>query len=293
MKHIVITGGTGFLGSAITRALVERGDRVTIVSRGAGPVHGCSVVGWNSLQQAIDTADVVINLAGSSVGGPRWSAKVRNEILSSRIDATKSVVEAIKKAPHAPCLVSASAVGFYGNTMVPSNEAMGVGATFLAVVTDAWEREAANASNDTRVAIMRIGVVLDAEQGALPKMVAPMRMFIGGVLGSGRQWLPWVHVQDVVSAFLWAVDNDDAYGVINVVAPEAVTMRTFTTTLASVMQRPSWLPVPGVALRILLGRQADVVLHGQHVVPNRLMGSNFKFAFPSLRKALEHLLSIR
>ena len=293
MKHIVITGGTGFLGSAITRALVERGDRVTIVSRGAGPVHGCAVVGWDSLQQAIDTADVVINLAGSSVGGPRWSAKVRNEILSSRIDATKSVVEAIKKAPHAPCLVSASAVGFYGNTMVPSNEAMGVGATFLAVVTDAWEREAANASNDTRVAIMRIGVVLDAEQGALPKMVAPMRMFIGGVLGSGRQWLPWVHVQDVVSAFLWAVDNDDAYGVINVVAPEAVTMRTFTTTLASVMQRPSWLPVPGVALRILLGRQADVVLHGQHVVPNRLMGSNFKFAFPSLRKALEHLLSIR
>lgn len=293
MKHIVITGGTGFLGSAITRALVERGDRVTIVSRGAGPVHGCSVVGWNSLQQAIDTADVVINLAGSSVGGPRWSAKVRNEILSSRIDATKSVVEAIKKAPHAPCLVSASAVGFYGNTMVPSNEAMGVGATFLAVVTDAWEREAAKASNDTRVAIMRIGVVLDVEQGALPKMVAPMRMFIGGVLGSGRQWLPWVHVQDVVSAFLWAVDNDDAYGVINVVAPEAVTMRTFTTTLASVMQRPSWLPVPGVALRILLGRQADVVLHGQHVVPNRLMGSNFKFAFPSLRKALEHLLSIR
>lgn len=293
MKHIVITGGTGFLGGAITRALIERGDRVTIVSRGARPVQGCSVVGWDSLQQAIDTADAAINLAGSSVGGPRWSANVREEILSSRIDATKRVVEAIKKAPHAPCLVSASAVGFYGNTMVPSNEAMGVGATFLAVVTDAWEREAVKANNDTRVAIMRIGVVLDAEQGALPKMVTPMRMFIGGVLGSGRQWLPWVHVQDVVSAFLWAVDNDDAYGVINVVAPEAVTMRTFTTTLASVLQRPSWLPVPGVALRLLLGRQADVVLHGQHVIPNRLIGSKFKFAFPSLRKALEHLLSIR
>lgn len=293
MKHIVITGGTGFLGSAIARALVERGDRVTIVSRGARTVPGCSVVGWDGLQQTVDAADAVINLAGSSVGGPRWSAKVRHEILSSRIDATKRVVDAINNAPHAPCLVSASAVGYYGNTMIPSNEAMGVGATFLAVVTEAWEREAVKANPDTRVAILRIGVVLDTKQGALPKMVTPMRMFIGGVLGSGRQWLPWVHVQDVVSAFLWAVDNDDAYGVINVVAPEAVTMKTFTNTLAGVMQRPSWLHVPGIALRLLLGRQADVVLHGQHVVPNRLMGSNFRFAFPSLRKALEHLLSIR
>lgn len=293
MKHIVITGGTGFLGGAITQALLERGDRVTVVSRGARSVPGCSVVGWDALQQAVDTADAVVNLAGSSVGGPRWSAKVREEILSSRVDATRRVVEAINKAPQAPCLISASAVGFYGNTMVPSNEAMGVGASFLAVVTDAWEREAVKASQETRVAIMRIGVVLDALQGALPKMVAPMRLFVGGVLGSGRQWLPWVHVEDVVSAFLWAIDNDEAYGVINVVAPEAVTMKTFTTTLASVMQRPSWLPVPGVALRLLLGRQADVVLHGQHVIPNRLMGSNFKFAFPSLRKALEHLLSIR
>jgi uncharacterized protein (TIGR01777 family) len=293
MKHIVITGGTGFLGGAITRALLDRGDRVTIVSRGARPIPGCSVVGWDALQQAVDTADAVINLAGSSVGGPRWSAKVRHEILNSRLDATKRAVDAIKKAPHAPCLVSASAVGFYGNTMVPSNEAMGAGATFLAVVTDAWEREAVKASQDARVAIMRIGVVLDAAEGALPKMVTPMKMFVGGVLGSGRQWLPWVHVQDVVSAFLWAVDNEEAYGVINLVAPEAVTMKTFTTALASVMGRPSWLPVPALALRLLLGQQADVVLHGQHVVPNRLLGSNFTFAFPSLRKALGHLLSVR
>jgi len=140
---------------------------------------------------------------------------------------------------------------------------------------------------------MRIGVVLDARQGALPKMVQPLKIFVGGVLGSGRQWLPWVHVHDVVQAFVWALEKQDLEGPVNVVAPEAVMMQKFTDELGAVLHRPTWLAVPGFVLRLMLGRQADVVLHGQHVLPNRLLGSGFTFKFPSLRKALEDLLSVR
>jgi uncharacterized protein (TIGR01777 family) len=293
MKHVVITGGSGFLGRAIAQELLRREYRVTLISRGAPSVAGCDVAGWNGLREVIDQADAVINLAGASVGGPRWTASVRHDILASRIDATKQVVDAIARSPQAPCLISASAVGFYGNTMVPSSEAMGAGATFLAAVTHAWEQEAMKALAHTRVVCMRIGVVLDAGQGALPKMVQPLKMFVGGVLGSGRQWLPWVHVHDVVQAFVWALEKQDLEGPVNVVAPEAVTMQEFIEKLSSVLHRPAWLPVPGFVLRLMLGRQADVVLHGQHVVPNRLLGSDFTFKFPSLRKALEDLLTVR
>ncbi|MBM4178295.1 MAG: TIGR01777 family protein [Ignavibacteria bacterium] len=293
MKKIVITGGSGFLGQAIAARLVANGSDVVIVSRGQHRIAGCRVVGWEMLQQVVEGADAVINLAGSSVGGPRWSARVRHEIRKSRIESTQHVVDAIAKCSHPPSLISASAVGYYGNTMIPSNEAMGAGASFLANVTAAWEKEALKAQVHTRVACLRIGVVLDPHQGALPKLVGPMKAFVGGVLGSGRQGMPWVHVNDVVSAFVWAVDSKDAYGAINVVAPEAVTMAEFIGTLGSVLKRPTWLHVPTIALRLLLGRQADVVLHGQHVVPYRLLGSNFTFAHPTLRNALEDLLSVR
>jgi uncharacterized protein (TIGR01777 family) len=292
MKRIVITGGTGFLGKAIAQQLVSRGDQVVIISRGSHSVPGCTVDGWASLRRHVAEADAVINLAGSSVGGPKWSARVRNEILVSRTESTQQVVDAVLASPKAPCLINASAVGYYGNTMLPSSEAMGAGATFLATVTSAWEHEAMKASRHVRVACMRIGVVLDAAQGALPKMLLPMRLFVGGVLGSGRQWLPWIHIDDVVAAFVWAVDNDEVYGAVNVVAPESATMKEFITLLGRVVRRPTWLPVPAFALRLLLGRQADVVLHGQHVLPNRLQALGFRFAHPTLRNALEDLLSI-
>lgn len=292
MKRIVITGGTGFLGKAIAQQLVSRGDQVVIISRGSHSVPGCTVDGWASLRRHVAEADAVINLAGSSVGGPKWSARVRNEILVSRTESTQQVVDAVLASPKAPCLINASAVGYYGNTMLPSSEAMGAGATFLATVTSAWEHEAMKASRHVRVACMRIGVVLDAAQGALPKMLLPMRLFVGGVLGSGRQWLPWIHIDDVVASFVWAVDNEEVYGAVNVVAPESATMKEFITLLGRVVRRPTWLPVPAFALRLLLGRQADVVLHGQHVLPNRLQALGFRFAHPTLRNALEDLLSI-
>lgn len=288
MKRYILTGGTGFLGRAITAALQRRGDDVVTITRGHG--NGRDLRTWEELSEVVDGAHAVINLAGSSVGGPRWSARVRHEILTSRTESTRKVVDAIGHAQQPPALISASAVGFYGNTLIPSNEALPAGQTFLAEVTAAWEREADRARAHTRVCTMRIGVVLDAREGALPKMALPMKLGIGGPLGSGRQYLPWVHRDDVVGAFLWASDDVSAFGPYNVVAPESVTMRQFASTLGTVLHRPSWLPVPSPILRLLLGKQADVVLHGQYVIPSRLLGTPFHFAHPHLASALRDLL---
>ena len=205
MKRYILTGGTGFLGRAITAALQQRGDSVVTITRGSG--NGANLRTWDELPMLVDGAQAVINLAGSSVGGPRWSARVRHEILTSRTVSTRNVVDAIATASTPPALISASAVGYYGNTMVPSNEALPAGQTFLAEVTAAWEREAERARAFTRVCTMRIGVVLDTREGALPKMALPMKLGIGGALGSGRQHLPWVHRDDVVSAFLWPASS--------------------------------------------------------------------------------------
>jgi uncharacterized protein (TIGR01777 family) len=288
MKRYIITGGTGFLGRAITAALQQRGDSVVTITRGRG--NGADLRGWDELPTLVEGAQAVINLAGSSVGGPRWSARVRHEILTSRTESTRKVVDAIAAASTPPALISASAVGYYGNTMIPSNEALPAGQTFLAEVTAAWEREAERARAYTRVCTMRIGMVLDPREGALPKMALPMKLGIGGPLGSGRQHLPWVHRDDVVSAFLWAADDSNAFGPYNVVAPQTVTMREFASVLGRVLHRPSWLPVPSPALRLLLGKQADVVLHGQYVIPSRLLGTPFRFAHPELNEALTDLL---
>jgi uncharacterized protein (TIGR01777 family) len=290
MISILVVGGSGFLGRRIASAALKRGHSVTVVSRGRPSITGCSVIGYDALEQAIGSVDVVINLAGENVGGRRWSARVRQAILSSRVDITKRIAEAIRRAPSKPALINASAIGFYGPTYVPSNEAMGAGQSFLADVTRQWEEAAMSASDVARVVCLRIGVVLDPNDGALAKLLLPMRLFVGGVLGSGRQMLPWVHRDDVVEAFLWAAESASAYGPYNVVSPHCVSMGEFVRTLGRVMHRPTLLPVPSAALRLLLGKQADVVLHGHYIVPMRLLGTSFRFQYPELEGALRNLL---
>ncbi|MCX6139357.1 MAG: TIGR01777 family oxidoreductase [Candidatus Kapabacteria bacterium] len=290
MKNIIIAGGSGFLGSHLSKAFVARGFSVIVVSRSGLPNTNGSIVPWEELPRVVDGAHAVINLAGTNVGGKRWSAQVRHTILQSRVDSTRLIVNAINMARERPAFISASAVGVYGNTMVPSNEAMGAGQTFLASVVSAWEREAMLASEITRVVCLRIGVVLDAMEGALPRLALPMRLGVGGPLGSGKQWFPWIHINDVVEAFVWATLDASATGPYNVVAPDAVTMGQMSAALGKVLHRPSWLPVPSAALRLLLGRQADVVVHGQHVVPMRLLGTRFRFTHPHLDEALRDLL---
>lgn len=292
MSRYLIVGGSGFLGRSIASAATGGGHSVTIISRAKRSVPGCTVLGYDALESSVAQSDVVINLAGENVGARRWSPKVRREILMSRVTTTRQIVEAIHKAPFKPVLINASAIGYYGDTFVPSNEAMGAGQTFLATVTKAWEDAAMEASDVTRVVLMRIGVVLDPAEGALAKLLLPMKFFVGGVLGSGRQMFPWVHRQDVVEAFLWAASTESASGPYNVVSPQCVSMRDFVDELGAVMGRPTFFPVPGFVLRLVLGRQADIVLHGHYIVPTRLLGTSFRFRFPELKGALQNLLGL-
>lgn len=290
MKHVILAGGSGFLGTTITNVLLGRGFRVTCISRSGRAPKGAVALRWSDdVSQAVASAHAVVNLAGANVGARRWTAAYQREILTSRIDATRTLAKAIRSVECPPALINASAVGFYGDTTVDVNEGHPAGATFLATVTQRWEAETDVLRDVTRVALMRIGVVLDPMEGALAKLLGPIKMGLGGPLGSGRQWFPWIHRDDVVQAFLWAIDGN-ASGPYNLVAPQQVTMAEFVHAVGSVVHRPTVFGVPSGLLRLLLGAQADVVLHGQRVRPFRLEGDGFTWAYPRLIPALQHLL---
>lgn len=289
--RIIIAGGSGYLGSVLTGRLLADGHHVTIISRSGRSHQGAVAVRWtDDLVRVLDGADAVVNMAGANVGVRRWSAAYRHELVTSRLETTRSVVDALLQCNTPPALVSLSGTGYYGNSMTPVNEGMGAGATFLAELCDRWESEARRAATVTRVAIMRMAPVLDPKDGMLAKLLLPMRLFLGGTLGSGRQWVPWIHRDDAVRALCWAATSANAHGPYNVTAPEAVTMRTFIRTLAHVVRRPAMLPVPGFILRVLLGHMADTVLHGQRVAPWRLEGDGCRLRHRSLEGALRDLV---
>jgi len=295
--HIVIAGGTGFLGTAIADHVVRGGGRVTIITRQTKQLartgnESLRYVPWSAdLAEVLAGTDAVINLSGASVGSTRWSAKRQREILTSRIEATRALVSAIARLSHPPVLVQASGIGYFGDTSVPSTEAMPVGASFLSVVCKHWEDEAKKAEAFTRVVTLRIGVVLDVHEGALAKLKIPTMLFVGGPLGSGLQWMPWVHRDDVVRGFLWAARSNNAHGEYNLSSPNPVRMSTFARVLAKVLHRPCYLPVPSMALRIILGEQADIVLHGQYVIQRRLEMDGFRFNYRDLSTALTDLFA--
>ncbi|EGW39449.1 TIGR01777 family oxidoreductase, partial [Desulfosporosinus sp. OT] len=236
-----------------------------------------------------------INLAGESIGNHRWSKSVKQEILASRIRTTGAIVTAINNHTIRPnVLISASAVGYYGprqdEEITESEEA---GQDFLAQVCREWENETNKVqSNLTRVVTIRIGVVLGIE-GALNRMLMPFKFYIGGPLGTGMQWLSWIHIQDLTSMVRFIVENEEVNGPVNASAPESVRMRDFCKVLGEVLNRPSWLPVPEVLLKIALGQMAEMLIHGQRVVPRKILGADFEFRFPKLRSALEDALGNR
>jgi uncharacterized protein (TIGR01777 family) len=253
---------------------------------------------------AVDGAGAVINLAGQSVAGRRWSEEYKRQIRESRLASTRALVGAIGAARVRPrVFLCASAVGFYGDRGDQQlDESAGPGRDFLAGVCADWEREAAAAAalppaqgaEPVRVVQLRTGVVLapPAEGGALAKMVTPFQLFAGGPLGSGRQWFPWIHLDDEVAAIVWSLDHAEVHGPTNLVAPGAQTMADFCRTLGQVLRRPSWAPVPAVALRLLVGEMAEVLLGGQRAVPAQLTRTGFRFRYTesaaALRAALEH-----
>ena len=264
--RIVIAGGSGFLGSRLSRALEARGADVVILTRdaGAGRVRRIS---WNPdgtvgpWASVVEGANAVVNLAGTSIAGKRWTPRRKQEILNSRVQATRSLAAAIAGASSRPrTFISGSAVGYYGpldDRRV--TETAPPGADFLARVCVEWEKEAA-AATGTRVVMLRTGIVLAREAGALPQMLPPFRFGAGGPVGSGSRYWPWIHVDDWTALALWAIENDTIEGPVNVTGPSPVTNTEFASALGRAMHRPAFIPAPAFALRLLLGEMADSLL---------------------------------
>jgi uncharacterized protein len=296
--RIVIAGGTGFLGRALGPALTRDGHEIVLLTRGAG--DGRRAVRWNPNGQsgewarALDGAAAVINLAGDSIAEGRWTATKKQRILDSRVLATRSLVTAIiDAASPPPTFVSGSAVGYYGprgDEIVTEDQA--AGSDFLAGVCARWEEEATRAESRARVARIRTGLVLSKDGGALPPLLMPFRFGLGGPLGSGRQYWPWIHLKDWVDLVRFVIATPAASGAINATGPNPVTNAEFTKVLGRAMHRPAFMPAPGFALRLALGEMADaLVLSGQRAVPAKAERLGFVFTYPRVDQALPAVLN--
>jgi uncharacterized protein (TIGR01777 family) len=294
---VAISGASGLIGSTLATQLVASGLAVRKFTRKDG--GGVQAIHWDPargalLPEQIDGLDAIVHLAGESIAGGRWTRARMAAIRDSRVRGTGLIASTIAKLTHKPkVLVCASAVGFYGDRgddAVDESSAPGTG--FLADVCQAWEAAARPAVDaGVRVVWLRFGVVLAVQGGALERMLTPFKLGLGGRLGTGRQWMPWIAVTDAVAAIEVALARNDMHGAYNVVAPEAVTNATFTRTLARVLHRPAFLPVPAFALRLAFGRFADeALLAGSKVTPKRLVDAGFRFKWPQLEPALRHVL---
>lgn len=289
---IVVSGGSGFIGSPLVKRLAARGDEVVVLSR--DPSRGLE---WHPPRQGAwskvaGEADVVINLAGENVGDGRWTAERKERLVSSRLDATHALVEAMQNnLSQRRTFISASAIGYYGllgDEVVDESSPRGDG--FLAELTEKWEAAAREASPFARVVIPRIGVVLDREGGALAKMLVPFRLGVGGPIGSGKQWMSWVDREDALRVIEWMIDHDDARGVYNVTSPNAVRNRDFARAFGRALHRPALLPTPALPLRLMFGEMADeALLAGQRVMPSRLVREGFAFQYSTLEESFSRV----
>ncbi|MEG4340901.1 TIGR01777 family oxidoreductase [Microcoleus sp. AT8-B1] len=304
---VAIAGATGFVGSRLVEKLQAAGHQVVVLSRDgakasrvfpASAYPNLEVVAYTPAesgdwQKSIAGCDAVVNLAGVPIAEERWTEARQQAILDSRKLTTAKLVEAIVNAnPRPSVFVSASAIGYYGTSETAEfDETSPAGNDFLAAVCKDWEAAAQPAKNaGTRLAILRLGIVLGMG-GALAKMLPPFKLFAGGPLGTGKQWFSWVHREDVVDLILYALQNSQVEGVLNATAPNPVRMNELCQTLGEVLKRPSWLPVPGFALEMLLGDGAKLVLEGQKVLPKQTLASGFQYQYPTLKLALEEILS--
>lgn len=295
--RIILAGGSGFLGSALAARCRAEGHDTRILTRspeGMAPDQ----IQWQpdgtagSWAEALNGADVIVNLAGEGIADGRWTAARKNAIRQSRLLSTRSLVTAIRRLTTPPALlVNASGVGYYGDRGAePVTETTSAGRDFLAELCVEWEREAEQASSIARVAILRNGLVLHPSGGALARMLLPFRVGLGGRLGSGDQYLPWIHLDDWVDLVRWLMVNPDARGAFNVTAPGPVTNAAFTRALGRALHRPTIIPVPVFALRLLFGELADTLLTGQRAIPLRAQEMGFPFRFAHIDDALRDLL---
>ncbi|MGY2975009.1 thylakoid membrane protein ThyD [Thermostichus sp. MS-CIW-37] len=304
--RIVITGGSGFIGRRLVARLLEQGDQVLVLTR--RPEQARRILGESpnlkllpydpyrpqTWATALEGYEGIVNLAGEPLASSRWTEAKKKEIRRSRVETTQALVQALASLNQKPqVMISSSAVGYYGSHPEgdPLTETDPPAQDFLAEVCQAWEAAARSVEElGIRLAIVRTGIVLGPDGGALGQMLAPFQFFIGGTIGSGKQWLSWIHREDWVSLVCFLLEQGS--GVFNATAPNPVQMEEFCRTLGQVLGRPSWLPVPELALELLLGEAAQVVLTGQKVIPQAALQMGFTFQYPQLKEALRQILLI-
>ena len=299
---VLIPGGTGLIGSALAESLLASGYQVGIISRNPASVdQDYQPVSWDgsSLLKELTTTDIVINLAGASLAGEnpfhmRWTQERKQAIIASRLAVGEKLVSTISKLDRKPeVFLQASAIGYYGNQgLDPANESSAPGTDFLADVCRDWESSTADLEKmGVRWMVIRIGLVLSQEGGLLPLLALPFRFFAGGKIGSGRQYLSWIHIQDVVKSIQFLISGPQHQGIYNLTAPNPESNLGFSRLLGKVLHRPVWLPVPALALKLVLGEAATLALDGRPVYPARLLDSGYQFTFPQLGPSLRDLLS--
>jgi uncharacterized protein (TIGR01777 family) len=303
MKKITITGATGSIGRKLCPLLIEKGNEVIIFTRNPeGAKHiipgAANYLAWNynkpdEWMNELNGKDAVIHLAGANLSAIRWNEKYKKLVYESRVISTRNLVEAIKTVDQKPkALICSSAVGYYGNRNDGTLDESSLPAdNYLANLCKDWEAEAAKVEEiGIRRVSMRTGLVLSKDEGLLKQMLPTFKMFLGGYLGTGKQWFPWIHIDDIVGIYLHAVDNANLKGSVNAASPGIVRMKEFATTLGKVLNRPALFPIPKLAVKVLKGELGDYVTDSQKVIPNKLIKSEYQFKFENLEEALKDLL---
>ena len=304
MARIIVTGATGFIGKALCFRLLEEKYDVVALSRSkekGEKIFGtdATVVEWDGKSSEVwqdyaNGAYAVVNLAGENIGSGRWTPKRKQSILQSRLDAGRAIVEAAKSVEKKPrVIIQASAIGYYGSRGDEIiDESSSPGESFLVEVVKKWEQSTQGVESlKIRRVIVRSSIVLGKKGGVFLRLVKPFRLFVGGHLGSGKQWFSWIHLKDEVKAILFLIEREDLSGVFNLTAPHQLIQKDFFHILGKIMKRPSWFPVPGFVLRLIFGEMAkDTLLSGQRVIPRRLLEAGYRFLYPQAELAIKEIL---
>lgn len=298
IMKIAITGGTGFVGNVLSEELIKHGHELFILTRNPDKQsahENITFIGWMTEgatpETHLDGIDAFINLAGESINSGRWTEERKRRILASRIEATQEALRIIRNLENKPAsFINASAIGIYPSSVsrTYTEASTEQSEDFLGQTVQIWEREAGRAREmGLRVAFMRFGIVLGKGGGALPKMAIPYKLFAGGPVGSGEQWMSWIHIQDIAKGISYTLQHEDIEGPVNLTAPHPLQMNEFGKVLGEVLGRPHWLPVPSLALKAAMGDMSTLVLDGQKVIPEVLLNHGFEFEYPDLKEALQ------
>ncbi|CAC9544041.1 Cell division inhibitor Slr1223 (YfcH in EC), contains epimerase/dehydratase and DUF1731 domains [uncultured Gammaproteobacteria bacterium] len=294
--NILITGGTGFIGSALCAHLLKENNKIVILSRYPEKIkHPIKAIADLSDLQDSDIFDVVINLAGEPIANKRWSDKQKNQIFSSRIDITEKLISYFEKLDNKPkLLISGSAIGYYGVGKTDNiiEEKEGGNNSFSSELCQKWEAVALKAEKlGIRTCLLRTGIVLGKNGGALSKMLFPFKMCLGGIIGHGKQWMSWIHIDDLTGIILYCINHDNLKGAINGTSPNPVTNKEFTKTLGMTLKRPTIFPMPAIVVKLLMGKMGEeLLLAGKKITPKKVLDAGYKFTYKTLEEALTNIV---